>query len=406
MLKKSSIFLALIRLNRYTVKNFSLALGNRYCRFAEILNDDFLEDFLGRIYNFASGPSMLPLPVLEEVSQKLVDFEGTGMSLIEMSHRDKIFDAIHTETIALMRDVYRVPDDFHVIFIQGGATFQFGMVPMAFLRKGNLADFIVTGTWGKKAHADAAVVGNAHIVWDGSHCNYTRIPAQHELKFTPGAAYVHICTNETIGGIQWQYFPETGGIPIVADMSSDVLSRPVPWEKFGLVFAGTQKNLAPAGLAVVFIQKDFAKSARTDLPAYLRYDLHIKENSLYNTPPTFVVWMMNLTLKWLKSIGGLDAVEKLRNQKAEMIYNVIDNSGGFYVTNIPGDSRSKMNIVWRMQSEELETKFVAEATKEGLDGLKGHRSVGGMRASVYNAMPVEGIKALVDFMTQFMKKNG
>lgn len=361
---------------------------------------------MGRIYNFASGPSILPLPVLEEVAKKLVDFEGTGMSLIEMSHRDKIFDAMHTETVALLREVYRVPDDFHVLFLQGGATFQFGMVPMAFLHKGQSADFIVTGTWGKKAHADASVVGNANIAWDGSKDNYTRIPAQHELKFTPGAAYVHMCTNETIGGIQWQYFPETGGIPIVADMSSDVLSRPVPWEKFGLVFAGTQKNLAPAGLAVVCIQKEFAKRARTDLPAYLRYDLHIKENSLYNTPPTFVIWVMNLTLKWIRSIGGIEALQKLRDLKADMIYNAIDQSGGFYKTNIPKDSRSKMNIVWRMETEALENKFIAEAAKEGMDGLRGHRSVGGMRASVYNAMPVEGVKALVDFMARFMQKNG
>jgi len=328
------------------------------------------------------------------------------MSLIEMSHRDRIFDDIHHETLTLLREVYRVPDDFHIVFIQGGATFQFGMIPMAFLRKGDSADFILTGIWVKKAHADAAIVGNANIIWDGKADNYTRIPAQSELQCTPGAAYVHICTNETIGGIQWQYFPETGGIPIVADMSSDVLSRPIPWEKFGLVFAGTQKNLAPAGLAIVFIRKDFAGKARTDLPAYLRFDLHIKEHSLYNTPPTFIVWMMNLTLKWLKSMGGLDAIVKLRDRKADLLYNAIDASGGFYRTNIPKDSRSKMNIVWRMQSEELEKKFAEEATKEGLDGLKGHRSVGGLRASVYNAMPLEGVKAVVDFMARFKEKYG
>lgn len=361
---------------------------------------------MGRIYNFASGPSILPLPVLEEVSRKLVDYEGTGMSLIEMSHRDKIYDAVHNETVALMRSVYSVPDDFHVLFIQGGATFQFGMIPMAFLHKGEHADFIMTGTWVKKAHADAALIGTANVIWDGKDNNYTRIPAQSELAFTTGAAYVHMCSNETIGGVQWQYFPETGGIPLVADMSSDVLSRRIPWEKFSLIFAGTQKNLAPAGLAVVFIQKDFAEKARKDLPAYLRYDLHIKENSLYNTPPTFVVWVMNLTLKWIQSQGGIEAMEKLGNQKAEMIYQVIDKSGGFYTTNIPKDSRSKMNVVWRMESEALENKFVTEATKEGLDGLKGHRSVGGMRASIYNAMPLEGVKVLVDFMKRFMEKNG
>lgn len=349
---------------------------------------------------------MLPLPVLKEAADNLVDFQKTGMSLLEMSHRDTIYDRIHHETIALLREVYAVPDDFQILFIQGGATFQFGMVPMAFLQKGQFADFIITGTWGKKAHADAAVVGHANVVWNGERDNYSRIPAQGELQFSPGATYVHMCTNETIGGIQWQYFPETGGIPIVADMSSDILSRPVPWEKFGLIFSGTQKNLAPAGLSVVFIRKDFSRKARTDLPAYLRYDLHIKENSLYNTPPTFVIWMMNLTLKWIKAIGGIEEIVRLRDLKADMIYTAIDQSGGFYKTHIPKDSRSKMNIVWRMQNEAIENTFVEEAAKEGMVGIRGHRSVGGIRASVYNAMPVEGVKVLVDFMKRFMEKNG
>ncbi|MCX7679593.1 MAG: 3-phosphoserine/phosphohydroxythreonine transaminase [Spirochaetes bacterium] len=361
---------------------------------------------MSRIYNFSSGPSMLPLPVLQEVAEKLVDFDQTGMSLIEMSHREKIYDGIHTETIALMRKIYEVPDDFHILFLQGGATMQFGMIPLAFLHKGSLADFIITGTWAQKAHADASVVGKTAVVWDGKSDNYARIPSQRELQFSPNATYVHLCTNETIQGIQWQYFPETNGIPIVADMSSDVLSRRIPWKKFGLIFAGTQKNLAPSGLAVVFVHRDFAARARTDLPAYLRYDLHIKENSLYNTPPTFVVWVMNVTLKWIQSIGGLDEIERLRDIKAEMIYAAIDESGGFYKTNIPKESRSKMNIVWRMGSDELEKKFVEEAKKEGFDGLKGHRSVGGLRASIYNAMPIEGVKALVDFMRHFQHRYG
>jgi len=361
---------------------------------------------MGRIYNFAAGPSTLPLPTLEEASKKLVDFEGKGMSLIEMSHRGKIFDALHNETITLMKEIYQIPENFHILFLQRGADFIIGMVPMAFLKQGDTADFINTGAWAKKAISDAKIVGKINTIWDGKENNYTRIPAQNELKFTPGAVYAHLCSNETIGGIQWNYFPETGGIPLVADMSSDVLSRPIPWDKFGLVFAGTQKNLAPSGLALVVMRKDFAEKARQDLPAYLRYDQHIAENSLYNTPPTFVIWMMNLTLKWIKSIGGLSAIEKLRDQKSNMLYDAIDKSGGYYTNPVDKGSRSKMNIVWRMKSEEMEAKFISEATKQGLDGLKGHRSVGGMRASVYNAMPVEGIKALVDFMKHFMEKNG
>lgn len=361
---------------------------------------------MSRIYNFSSGPSTLPLPVLQEVSEKLVDFKGTGMSLVEMSHREKIYDTIHNETIALMRQVFGVPHDFHILFIQGGATLQFGMIPLSFLSKGKSADFILTGTWAQKAFADASIVGKAFVIWDGKNENYTRIPSQDELQFSKNATYVHLCSNETIGGIQWQYFPNTGGIPIVADMSSDILTRRIPWEKFGLIFAGTQKNLAPSGLAVVFIHKDFAKEACTDLPAYLRYDLHIKENSLYNTPPTFVVWVMNLTLKWLQSKGGLEKIERLCNEKAEMVYATIDASDGFYVNNIPKDSRSKMNIVWRMKNEELEQKFIDEAKKEGLDGLKGHRSVGGLRASIYNAMPKEGVKTLVEFMKYFQQRYG
>ncbi len=280
------------------------------------------------------------------------------------------------------------------------------MIPMAFLRQGDSADYINTGAWAKKAQSDAKIIGKVNVIWDGKDNNYTKMPAQSELKFTPGAVYAHLCSNETIGGIQWPSFPETGGIPIVADMSSDVLSRPIPWNKFGIVYAGTQKNLAPSGLALVVMRKDFAEKARQDLPAYLRYDQHISENSLYNTPPTFVIWMMNLTLKWIKSLGGLSAIEKLGDQKANMLYDAIDQSGGYYSNPVDKGSRSNMNIVWRMKSEDMEAKFISEATKQGLDGLKGHRSVGGMRASVYNAMPVEGIKALVEFMKDFMQKNG
>ncbi|MCX8122879.1 MAG: 3-phosphoserine/phosphohydroxythreonine transaminase [Spirochaetes bacterium] len=361
---------------------------------------------MARIYNFSSGPSILPLSALEEASRELVDYKHTGMSLIEMSHRGKIYDQVHNEAIALVKELLAVPDDYTVLFIQGGATLQFGMIPMAFLQPGRIADFVVTGTWVKKAFEDAKCIGEARIIWDGAVERYRRIPTQKELNFTTGAEYVYICSNETIDGIQWPTMPDTGGIPLIVDMSSDILSRPVEWDKVTMLFAGTQKNLAPAGMAVVIMKNELLAKARKDLPAYLRYDLHAKENSLYNTPPTFTVWMTTLTLKWVKSIGGMPQIEKLRDQKAKLIYDAIDASGGYYMCPVDKSSRSKMNIVWRLHNEQLEEQFVKEAEKEGLSGLKGHRSVGGLRASIYNAMPVEGVVALVEFMNHFMQKNG
>jgi len=361
---------------------------------------------MARIFNFAAGPSTLPVETLKEAAGKLVDYENAGMSLIEMSHRGKIYEAVHNEAIALVRELLSLPLNYHILFLQGGATMQFGMVPMAFLQQGQTADYILTGSWAKKACDDGKAVGATAVPWDGKAEKYTRIPPQSELTLTPGAAYVHMCSNETIGGIQWPYFPETGDAPLIADMSSDIMSRPLPWDKIDMVYAGTQKNLAPSGMALVIMSDRLAQKARKDLPAYLRYDLHIENNSLYNTPPSFIVWMTTLTLKWIKSIGGLQEVERRRDEKAQLLYGMIENSSGYYKNPVDKASRSPMNIVWRLPSEELEEKFIKEAKKEGLDGLKGHRSVGGCRASVYNAMPVEGIKALVDFMKQFMAKNG
>lgn len=361
---------------------------------------------MSRIYNFAAGPSTLPLPALEEASAKLVDYEGAGMSLIEMSHRGKIYDAIHNETVTLLRNILLIPDDFDVLFLQGGATMQFGMIPMAFLKEGATADFVLTGSWAMRAIEDARLIGKTRVLWDGEDNHYTRIPSLEELAFNNDAAYVHICSNETIGGIQWTDFPDTGDVPLIADMSSDILSRPLPWDKFDMVFAGTQKNLAPSGMALVLIRKDFARKARTDLPAYFRYDLHISKNSLYNTPPTFVVWMTNLTLKWIQSIGGLEEIERRREKKAGLLYDMIDGSGGYYRNPVDTGSRSQMNVVWRLPDEDLEKKFLRECENEGLSGLKGHRDVGGIRASLYNALPVEGVEALVDLMKRFMEENG
>ncbi len=361
---------------------------------------------MARIYNFSAGPSTLPLEVLEEAAGKFVNYENSGMSLIEMSHRGKQYDAVHTETIALLREILHVPETSHVLLLQGGATLQFGMIPMAFLKAGMSADYITTGSWAKKALGDARAVGDVSIAWDGADNSYTRIPGQTDLTLNPDAAYVHICSNETIGGIQWQTFPDTGRVPLVCDMSSEVLSRPLPWDKIDMVYAGAQKNLAPAGMALIIISADLASKARKDLPAYLRYDLHIEGNSLYNTPPTFVIWMTQLTLKWIKSIGGMAEIERRRDEKSSLLYDTISNSSGYYRSPVDQACRSVMNVVWRLPSEELEKQFIQQAQQEGMGGLKGHRSVGGCRASIYNAMPVAGVKALTDFMKHFMEKNG
>lgn len=361
---------------------------------------------MARIFNFAAGPSILPLSALQEAAGKLVDFNGSGMSLVEMSHRGKIYEGIHNEALKLTRELLAIPEDFQILFLQGGATLQFGMIPMAFLKSGMTADYVVTGAWAQKALEDAKVIGSAKAVWDGKENKYTKIPAANEIRYTNDAAFVLICSNETIGGIQWQSYPDTGGIPLIVDASSDVMSRPLQWDRISMLFAGTQKNLAPAGMALVIMKKELIKKARRDVPAYLRYDLHDENNSLYNTPPSFTVWMTLLTLQWIKSIGGMKEIERRRDEKADIIYNAIDNSGGYYRSPVDKNSRSKMNVVWRLSSEDLEKKFISETEKQGLDGLKGHRSVGGCRASIYNAMPVEGVKALADFMKDFQKKNG
>jgi phosphoserine aminotransferase len=361
---------------------------------------------MGRIYNFAAGPSTLPLPVLEEVSEKLVDYEKSGMSLIEMSHRSKTYDAVHTETVDRARELLEIPDDFHILLLQGGATLQFGMIPLAFLREGATADYIITGSWSKKAFDDAERVGKINVPWNGKTENYMRIPDERELQFSDTAAYVHLCSNETIGGIQWQTYPDTGGIPLIMDASSDIMSRPIPWDRVSMVYAGTQKNLAPSGMAFIVMSSALVEAARKDLPAYLRYDLHVDKGSLYNTPPTFIVWVTNLTLRWIADNGGMRGIEKLRDEKAGMLYDILDTSSDFYRSPVDATCRSKMNVVWRLPDEDLEKRFINEAEQEGLSGLKGHRSVGGCRASIYNAMPVEGVKALADFMKVFMEKNG
>lgn len=361
---------------------------------------------MGRIFNFSAGPSILPVPVLEKVQKDFVDYQGKGMSLVEMSHRGKVYEDIHNTAVSLLRELIGIPANYKILFLGGGATLQFGMIPMNFLWGGKSCDFTNTGAWAKKAIEDARKIGKVNIVWDGKSDNYLNLPDPKTLKATPGAAYFHLTSNETIGGVQWQSWPETGNVPLFCDMSSDLLSRRFPMEKFSLVYAGAQKNVGPAGATIVIIREDLLEKCPESIVAYLDYRIHAKDNSLYNTPPVFPIWMIKLTLEWLKENGGLPAAEKLAEERSKIIYDSIERHGGFYTCPVPKHCRSKMNIVFRLKTEELEAKFLEEAKKQKLDGLKGHRSVGGCRASVYNAMPVEGAKALAQLMDDFARKNG
>ena len=361
---------------------------------------------MARIFNFSAGPSTLPLPVLEKVRDEFVDFQGKGMSLVEMSHRGKVYEEVHNQAVALFQELLGLPPNYKVMFLGGGATMQFGMVPMNFLWGGKSCDFTVTGTWAKKACDDARKVGNVNVLYDGKADNYMNLPDPKSLKVTPGAAYLHLTSNETIGGVQWQDWPETGDVPLFCDMSSDFMSRRIPVEKFSLIYAGAQKNVGPAGCAVVILREELLERCPPSIVAYLDYRAHAKENSLYNTPPVFAIWMIKLTMEWLKAQGGLPAAEKLAAQRSGIIYDAIERSGGYYNCPVPKAARSKMNVVFRLKTEELEAKFLEEAKKLKLEGLKGHRSVGGCRASIYNAMPVEGAKALAQLMDDFAAKNG
>jgi phosphoserine aminotransferase len=357
-----------------------------------------------RVYNFGAGPCTLPLEALEEAQKELVSFKGAGMSIIEMSHRSKEYDAVHQETLALLKEIYGAPADFDVLIVQGGATLQFSMLPMNLLAPDKKGAYVVSGTWAKKALKDAQIYANAYTAWDGKSENYTRMPSTNELKLEEGTRYLHVTSNETIGGIRFTDFPDVN-VPMVADMSSDFMSRAIPWEKFDVVYGGAQKNLGPAGAAIVFIRKSVLEHTNKNVGAYLRYDIHSEKESLYNTPPVFTIHMINLVLKWVKSIGGLAAIEKRAEKRAAILYNYIDASNGYYNCPVNKANRSMMNIVFRLPSEELEAKFIAESKVAGFIGLKGHRSVGGCRASCYNALPIEGVEALVSFMDTFKKAN-
>lgn len=357
-----------------------------------------------RIFNFSAGPATLPLAVLEEAQRELVNYKDTGMSVLEMSHRSKPFEAINNEAEANMKELLGLGDDYRVLFLQGGASTQFAMIPMNFLPEGRIGNYILTGAWSEKALKEAKLFGQTHVAATTAEGNYKRIPAMDEIKLSDNAAYAHITSNNTIFGTQWQTLPSFGDVPLIADMSSDMLSRTFDASKFSLIYAGAQKNLGPSGVTVIVIKKDMLENNPKTIPTMLRYATHADNNSLYNTPPSFSIYIVNLVLRWLKEQGGIPAMEAINIKKANLIYDAIDQSGGFYRGHADKDSRSLMNVTFRLPNEELEKAFAAEATKAGLDGLKGHRSVGGLRASIYNAMPMEGCQALSDFMLEFQRK--
>ncbi len=358
-----------------------------------------------RIYNFNPGPATLPLPALEKAQKEFLDYHGIGMSIAEISHRSKEFDAILEDAKNLFHDIMEIPENFKVLFLQGGASLQFAMVPMNLLAAGRSADYVVTGSWAKKALKEAEIIGKVNIAASTESDGFLRMPKPDELKLDPNASYVHITSNETISGTQWPALPDTGQVPMVADMSSDILSRKIDVEQFGLIYAGAQKNLGPAGVTIVIIRDDLLEKCSDSLPTLLSYKTHVSKNSLYNTPPVFAIYMVKLVLDWVKAEGGMGKIEKKNEEKASLIYGILDKYPDYYKSAADKESRSIMNVTLRMSSEDLEKKFIAEAASAGFHGLKGHRSVGGIRVSMYNAMPLEGIEKLVDFMEEFRKKN-
>jgi phosphoserine aminotransferase len=359
-----------------------------------------------RVYNFNPGPAVLPLPVLEEAQRHLLSLPGVGMSVLEISHRSKTFDEILAGAEADLRKLLGLGDNCSVIFLQGGASLQFTMVPMNFLPKDGAADYMVTGHWAQAALKEAKKLGKVNIAASTEAENFSRIPRPDEFKLDPRAAYVHFTSNNTIYGTQWRTEPAVGNVPLVCDASSDILSRRVEISKYALIYAGAQKNMGPAGVTTVIIRNDLLERVPQGLPAMLDYKLQAEKKSVYNTPPVFAIYLLRLVLKWLADVGGLAEMERRNEEKAQLLYNAIDGSGGFYRGTAEKQSRSRMNVTFRLPSEELEEKFAKETTAQRLSGLKGHRSVGGLRASIFNAFPREGVEALVAFMKEFQRKNG
>lgn len=358
---------------------------------------------MARVYNFSAGPAVLPEEVLKEAQEQMLDYEGSGMSVMEMSHRGKVYSAIHEEAIANIKQLLNLPDNYSVLFMTGGASTQFSLIPMNLLGEGQTADYVNMGSWATKAVKAAQKLGNVNVLADTSKEIPTTMPKNEDLKFTEGAAYVHMTSNETIAGTQVKEFPETEA-PLIVDMSSDILSRPLDITKFGLIYAGAQKNLGPAGVTLVIIRNDLAERAPEGLPDLFKYKTFIEGNSLSNTAPTYPIYMLMLVTRWLLKNGGLEGIQEMNERKAAKLYDAIDASE-FYTGTAAKEFRSPMNVTFRLPSEELEAKFVAEAAKVGLETLKGHRSVGGIRASIYNAFPEAGVDKLVEFMKEFEAAN-
>ncbi len=362
---------------------------------------------MGRVLNFYAGPSELPLSALEEAKGELLDWQGTGMSVMEISHRSKEFEAVHNETIALLKKLFFIPDNYTVLLLQGGASLQFAMIPMNLLAAGNAASYVVTGRFSNNAYKTAKKVAEVHLAaTTEEEGKYFRLPKQDEIDILGSSVYCHLTSNNTIFGTQWKSFPDAGGVPLVCDMSSDILSRKVDWSPFGLVYAGAQKNLGPAGVTVVVIRKDLVEKSRGDLPDILSYKVMADKNSLYNTPGCFSIYMMHKVLKWVEGIGGLDAVEKRNERKAALLYDVIDETPTFFLSRVEKESRSSMNVTFNLTTEELEAKFVSDAKAEGIIGIKGHRSVGGIRVSIYNSHDEKDTETVASFMKRFIETNG
>jgi phosphoserine aminotransferase len=358
-----------------------------------------------RIFNFSAGPAVIPVPVLEEAQRDMLSLPGVGMSVMEISHRSKTFDEIIGRAESGLRELLNIPTNYHILFLQGGASLQFSMVPMNFLPADGSADYVLTGSWGKKAQKEAKKVGGVNIAATMADGGFTRVPSRDEMSLDPHAAYVHITSNETIEGVQWKHEPVVGDVPLFCDSSSDILSRPIDVTKYGVIYAGAQKNMGPSGVTLVILRDDLLQRIPENLPTMLDYGIHVENKSLYNTPNTWGIYILSLVCKWLQQKGGLAGMERENDEKAQLVYDAIDATD-FYRGHADADCRSTMNVTYRLPSEELEKKFVTEATAQGLDGLKGHRSVGGIRASIYNAFPRAGVEALVSFMKDFERRNG
>lgn len=354
-----------------------------------------------RAYNFNAGPAALPEEVLNKAQSEWLNFNDSGMAVMELSHRSKEYDMIHDKAILLLRKLMSIPDDYEVLFLQGGASLQFSMIPMNILPKNKVGHYVLTGSWSEKALQEAKKLGATSVFATGKENKYKEIPNLESITLNDDAAYLHITSNNTIYGTQWQQFPEVVNGPLIADMSSDILSKPIDVNKFGLIYAGAQKNLGPSGVTVVIIRKDLLTKSDASLPTMLNYQTHVESNSLYNTPPTLAIYLLSLVLEWVDSHGGVSKIEELNKEKAKILYDAIDQSNGFYQGHAESNSRSLMNVTFTLQSEEATKAFLSQAKELGFIGLAGHRSVGGCRASIYNAVPIEHVVKLVEFMKSF-----